>query len=205
MARQEGAPLVSPVGPVRPAGLILTPGAGADRNHSALVAIDRAVSALGIAVRRVDFPYRAAGRKSPDRPPVLMATIREAAESLAGELDVGLERLVLGGRSMGGRMSSMLVAEGHPAAALVLVSYPLHPPGKPDKPRIDHLGSIRVPTLFVSGTKDAFGTPQELQSAVRAIPGTVTVEWLDQGDHGLRRRDDEVAKLVATWIESAGR
>jgi predicted alpha/beta-hydrolase family hydrolase len=87
------------------------------------------------------------------------------------------------------------------AAALVLVSYPLHPPGKPDNLRTEHLGGIDVPCLFVSGTKDAFGTPEELARTIAAISAPVTHHLIDGGDHGLRRRDDEVALVVREWID----
>lgn len=187
------------------AGLVLTPGAGAGRDHGALVAIDGAVRRQGITVERVDFPYRIAGRRAPDRPPVLMATVRQAAGALADRLGTGPERVALGGRSMGGRMCSMAVAEGWPAAALVLVSYPLHPPGRPEAPRTGHFAPIGVPCLFVSGTRDAFGTPEELEAATAAITGPVTHHWLEGGDHGLRRRDEEVAAVVADWLGSLGR
>jgi uncharacterized protein len=182
------------------AGLILTPGASAGRDHSSLVAIDDAVSPAGVRVDRIDFPYHLAGRRAPDRPPVLLATIVSAAEALAAELGVPTSRIALGGRSMGGRMCSMAVAEGLPAAALVLVSYPLHPPGKPDRPRTEHLGFLDIPCLFVSGTRDAFGTPDELEAATASIPGPVTHVWIEGGDHGLRRRDEQVAEAVASWL-----
>jgi uncharacterized protein len=182
------------------AGLVLTPGASAGRDHSSLVAIDDAVSSAARRVDRIDFPYHLAGRRAPDRPPVLIATIVSAAETLAAELGVPTGRIALGGRSMGGRMCSMAVAEGLPAAALVLVSYPLHPPGKPDRPRTEHLGSLDIPCLFVSGTRDAFGTPDELEAATASIPGPVTHVWIEGGDHGLRRRDEQVAEAVASWL-----
>jgi predicted alpha/beta-hydrolase family hydrolase len=177
-------------------GLLLAPGAGADRDQPALVAVDEAVSAVGVAVRRMDFPYRRAGRRAPDRAPVLLAAVREEAEAFSREAG----RLVLGGRSMGGRICSMAVADGLPAAGLVLVSYPLHPPGRPERARTAHLPDLDVPCLFVSGRRDAFGTPAELEAAVEAIPGPVTVEWIEGGDHGLRRRDAVVAQLVAAWM-----
>src|SRR5688500_15884511 len=127
----------------------------------------------------MDFPYRRAGRRSPDRPPVLIAAVREGAEALARRTGLPPERLFLGGRSMGGRMCSMAVAEGLPAAGLVLISYPLHPPGRPEKLRVEHLPALDVPCLFVSGTKDTFGTPAELEAATATIPGPVTHVWLD--------------------------
>jgi uncharacterized protein len=184
----------------RVAGLVLAPGASAGRDQPALVAVDRALSPHGVVVERIDFPYRLAGRRAPDKPAVLVATVVEAAERLAGAAGVAPQRVALGGRSMGGRMCSMAVAEGLPAAALVLVSYPLHPPGRPDRARVEHLGRIGVPCLFVSGTRDAFGTPAELEAAVAAIPAPVTMHLVEGGDHGLRGRDAAVARTVAEWL-----
>jgi predicted alpha/beta-hydrolase family hydrolase len=181
-------------------GLVLTPGASAGRDQPALVAIDDAVTGSGLHVVRIDFPYRLAGRRAPDRAPVLIATVVEAAQALAGTLRVAPRRILLGGRSMGGRMCSMAVAEGLPAAGLVLVSYPLHPPGKPDRLRTEHFGALDVPCLFVSGTRDAFGSPLELEAATAAIPGPVTHVWLEGGDHGLRGKDALAAQAVREWI-----
>ena len=95
----------------------------------------------------------------------------EEAELLADQLAVAPNKILLGGRSMGGRICSMAVADGLPAAGLVLISYPLHPPGRPDRLRIEHLPALEVPCLFVSGTRDAFGTPDELERHTAAIPG----------------------------------
>jgi predicted alpha/beta-hydrolase family hydrolase len=164
------------------------------------VAIDAAATSLGLLVERVDFPYRLAGRRSPDSPRVLVATVREEAARLAERAGVGPERIALGGRSLGGRMCSLAVAEGQRAAALVLVSYPLHPPGRPDRLRLEHFPGIDVPCLFVSGTRDAFAGTDELEAATAAIAGPVTHVWIEGGDHGLRRRDAEVAEVVAQWL-----
>ncbi len=101
---------------------------------------------------------------------------------------------------MGGRMCSMAVAEGLPAAGLVLISYPLRPPGRPDKMRTDHFGALDLPCLFVSGTSDSFASPAELDMALELIPGPVSVHYIERGDHGLRGRDSEVATLVAAWL-----
>jgi predicted alpha/beta-hydrolase family hydrolase len=180
--------------------LLLAPGASAGRDQPALVAIDKAVSALGVAVERMDFPYRLAGRRAPDKPAVLVDAVRRAAAGLAESAGVAAERIVLGGRSMGGRMCSVAVAEGWPALALVLVSYPLHPPGRPDRSRTEHFPQLAVPCLFVSGTRDAFGTPVELEAATAAISGAVEHQWIEGGDHGLRGRDQAVASLVADWM-----
>ena len=181
-------------------GLILAPGAGAGRDQSALVAMDQALSAEGVRVERIDFPYRLAGRRAPDRQSVLVSTVVEAARALATDMDVPERKLALGGRSMGGRMCSIAVAEGLPAAALVLVSYPLHPPGRKDKLRVDHFPAIKVPCLFVSGTRDQFATPSELEAATGIIGGEVTHLFIEGGDHGLRGRDRDVAAAVAAWV-----
>jgi len=192
--------MLGPDGDPVVAGLVLTPGASAGRDHSSLVAIDAALHPAGVRVERIDFPYHRAGRRAPDRPPVLIATVVAAADALATELGLPAGRIALGGRSMGGRICSMAVAEGLPAAALVLISYPLHPPGKPDRPRTGHLGSLEVPCLFVSGTRDAFGSPQELEAATAAIAGPVTHVWIEGGDHSLRRKDEQVAEVVRSWV-----
>jgi predicted alpha/beta-hydrolase family hydrolase len=177
-------------------GVLLAPGAGADRDAPALVAIDEAATAVGVTVVRMDFPYRKAGRKAPDRPPVLLAAVRDEVAQLAPRVSA----MVLGGRSMGGRMCSMAVAEGVSAAGLVLISYPLHPPGRPDRERTEHFPGLEVPCLFISGTRDAFGTPEELEAASRAIPAPVTYQWIEGKDHALRGTERAVAGLVVEWL-----
>lgn len=184
----------------KPKAILLAPGASASRDQPALVALDEALTAGGIVVSRMDFPYRLAGRRSPDKAPVLIQAVRDGAAELAKQARVRPTSVALGGRSMGGRMCSMAVADGLPAAALVLVSYPLHPPGKPDQLRVDHFPSIDVPCLFVSGTRDAFGTPEELTRATQRIPGPVTHVWVEGGDHGLRRKDQLVVDAVWSWL-----
>jgi predicted alpha/beta-hydrolase family hydrolase len=174
---------------VTAAGLLLWPGASATRNHPALVAIDDAVSALGIEVRRLDFPNPRA------RQPVLLDAIAKEAEAMAAR------SLWLGGRSFGGRMCSLAVAEGLPAKGLVLISYPLHAPGRPDRLRAEHFPALRVPCLFVSGSRDAFGSPEELEAATAAIPGPVTHRWVEGKDHGMRGAEAEVAAAVAGWLK----
>jgi len=179
--------------------LLLTPGAGADRTHHTLVAIEDAMAPLPCA--RVDFPYRKAGKKAPDKAPIAVASVVADAEALVADAHIRANRLVLGGRSFGGRMCSMAVAEGLPAAGLVLLSYPLHPPGKPDRLRTEHFGALDLPCLFVSGERDPFGIPAEFDEAVAAIPGPVTQVWLP-GGHDPRNADDAIAAAVATWLKS---
>lgn len=164
-----------------------------------MVAIDDAVTPLGIAVERVEFPGRAAGKRRPDSPEVCIETVRSATTELASRLGVATNRVAIGGRSMGGRMCSMAAAQGLQVAALVLISYPLHPPGRPERLRTAHFPDLDLPCLFVSGRRDAFGSPDELEQAVVAIPGEVTLVLVD-GDHSLRKRDAEVAEIVAPWL-----
>ena len=183
----------------RIAGLVLTPGASAGREQSGLVAIDAAVTAAGMVVERVEFPGQAAGKRRTDPPAVCIETVRSATEALAEKSSVPAGRIAVGGRSFGGRMCSLAVAEGLAAGALVLVSYPLHPPGRPERLRTEHFPELRVPCLFVSGRHDAFATPSELERETAVIPGPVTVTFVD-GDHSLRRSEGEVAEIVAAWV-----
>jgi predicted alpha/beta-hydrolase family hydrolase len=185
---------------MKPGALLLAPGAGANRDQSTLRAIEAAVAPLPVV--RMDFPYRQAGRRSPDRPPVLLAAVTEEAAALVSSARIRPQRLLLGGRSMGGRICSMAVADGLPAAGLVLISYPLHPPGKPTQLRTEHLPKMNVPCLFISGTRDAFGTPDELTAATALIPGPVIHEWIEGGPHGLKGADQRVASTVARWLRT---
>jgi hypothetical protein len=183
------------------AGLVLTPGASAGREQSGLVAIDVAVTRAGIAVERVEFPGQAAGKRRTDPPAVCIETVRAATGALAERLSVPTGRIAIGGRSFGGRMCSMAAAEGLPVAALVLVSYPLHPPGRPDRLRTEHFGALRLPCLFVSGRRDAFATPEELERETATLPGPVTLRPVD-GDHSLRKSEAEVAEITASWLSA---
>jgi predicted alpha/beta-hydrolase family hydrolase len=124
--------------------------------------------------------------------------VREQAARFAEALGVGTEDLVLGGRSFGGRMCSMAVAQGLPAAGLVLLSYPLHPPGRPEQLRTAHLPDLTVPVLAVSGTTDPFGSPAELTEHLAAIPGPVTTVYLP-GPHQPTSQA-AVAHAVRDWL-----
>jgi uncharacterized protein len=186
------------------AGLVITPGASAGRDQSGLVAIDERVTQQGIVVERVEFPGQAAGKRRPDPPAVCIATIRTATADLAASLGMATSRMAIGGRSFGGRMCSMAVADGLEVAALVLVSYPLHPPGRPDRLRTAHFPDLHVPCLFVSGRRDAFASPEELERETAAIAGPVSRVFVD-GDHSLRKSEAEVGDIVASWLASGGR
>jgi predicted alpha/beta-hydrolase family hydrolase len=167
------------------------------------VAVDGAATGRGLAVERIEFPGRTAGLRRPDPPEVCVESVRTATSGLAERLGVPTSAIAVGGRSMGGRMCSMAVAEGLGVAALVLISYPLHPARAPERLRTGHFPAIHVPCLFVSGRRDALGTPDEIERETTAISGPVTLVFLD-GDHSLRRRDAEVADIVVDWLTDRG-
>jgi uncharacterized protein len=190
-------------------GLVLTHGAGGDAEAPLLVAVAAAFAARGVTVLRCDLPYRQArprGGPSPagaarDREG-LRASLRVLRERVSG-------RLFLGGHSYGGRQASMLLAaEPALASALLLQSYPLHPPGRPRDLRTAHLPDLRVPTLFVHGTTDPFGSPAELDKARALIPGR-TALLPANGGHDLgwsRKRGDATLpeRIAEAFLDLAG-
>lgn len=183
-------------------GLLLTHGAGGGADHRTLVALeDHVEGQMGIPVRRMEFGYRAAGRRFPDRAPKLIAEVRAEAEAFAAQIGAPASNLVLGGRSLGGRMCSMAVAEGLDAAGLVLLSYPLHPPGRPERLRVEHFGAVDVPTLAVNGDRDPFGTPEELERELAAVAGPVTLTLLEGQRHDpTPAADAEIVTAVADFL-----
>jgi predicted alpha/beta-hydrolase family hydrolase len=127
--------------------------------------------------------------------------VSEQTSQLAAELGVATNELAVGGRSFGGRVCSMAAAEGLDVGALVLLSYPLHPPGKPDRVRVDHFPQIAVPCLFLSGARDPSGKPAEFDAHVRKIGGNVTTHWLEGGAHAPKPSfDDEIARVARDWL-----
>ena len=172
--------------------VLLAPGAGGGRDHPTLIAVEEGVAP--IPVDRVELPGRT---------PAAVARVVAAAAALSERTGVPPARVVLGGRSFGGRMCSIAVADGLPALGLALISYPLHPPGRPAELRTEHFPRVRVPCLFVSGRRDPFATVDELEGATSAISGPVTHVWLD-GGHGLRGCDADVAAAVRAWVAAVG-
>jgi predicted alpha/beta-hydrolase family hydrolase len=189
------------------ATLVVAHGAGAGMDHPFLAGFSRALNDAGVATLRFNFPYREAGRKFPDRPPAAITAWRAAmdfaTDRAAGHADDG--PVWAAGKSFGGRMASMAVAEGMPAAGLVYLGYPLHAPGKPDKLRDEHLYGLTLPMLFLQGTKDTFATPDLLEGVVNRIGPNATLEWLEGGDHsfavaGLKRSQYDVGASVAAPV-----
>jgi predicted alpha/beta-hydrolase family hydrolase len=156
-------------------GLVLAPGAGAGQDHAWMVGFARALVERGIDVVTFDFLYRAAGRGAPDRNDKLEGCWRAALD--LARAAVPKARLSVGGKSMGGRIASQICAAGAEAGKLVLLGYPLHPPGQPDKLRVAHLPQLRLPTLILQGERDPFGAPDELRpyfprkTEIVALPG----------------------------------
>ena len=178
-------------GPKRGAdrAVLLAHGAGADMHAATLTTFADALVDAGVPVMRFNFPYRTLGRRAPDRPAVLAAATREAAAELARRTKLPPARLVLGGRSMGGRYTSLAVGDADdplPALGLLLLGYPLHPAGKPEKLRVDHFPRITVPVLFVSGTRDSLAGADALRRHAQSIPGPVAFHWIETADHGFK-------------------
>lgn len=168
------------------AWLVIAHGAGAGMDHPFLAGFCRAMAGEGIAAARFDFQYMNAGRRSPDPEASLRAAWNEAFDGvreMAGRLPV-----LAGGKSLGGRIASMCVADGMGAAGLVFLGYPLHPPGKPDRLRADHLQRIEVPMLFLQGTRDPFAKPELLENVVGGLGDRATLERVEGGDHSFRVR-----------------
>ncbi len=184
-------------------GLVLTHGAGGNRDAPLLVAVAKAFAARGISVLRCDLPYRQA-RPRGGPSPAGAARDREGLRAALAVLRTRVSgRLFLGGHSYGGRQASMLLAaESTLATALLLQSYPLHPPGQPQRLRTEHLSRLRVPTLFVHGAADPFGTADELEQARALIPVPSRVLSV-RGGHDLgwtRRRRSELPELIAAAL-----
>jgi predicted alpha/beta-hydrolase family hydrolase len=187
------------------ATLVLAHGAGAGMEHPFLGGLAHALNDDGVATLRFNFPYREAGKKFPDRPPAAIAAWRavmaEAASRSSGE------PLWAAGKSFGGRMASMAVAEGMSAAGLVYLGYPLHPPGKPEKLRDGHLYGLTLPMLFLQGTRDTFATPRLLEDVVARIGPTATIEWWEGGDHsfaraGVKKSAEDIGASLAAPVSA---
>jgi predicted alpha/beta-hydrolase family hydrolase len=182
--------------------IVLAPGAGADMRAQFMEVFARGLAELGNSVVRFNFAYAEQGRKSPDRQPVLETTYRAVVDHVRKELRP--DKLVLGGKSMGGRIASHVVAAGENADGLVFLGYPLHPPGRPERLRDAHLYDIDVPMLFVEGTRDPFcplGTLEKVRVKLRAATELYVV---DDGDHSLKVRKSSGRSTPEAWQDAIG-
>jgi uncharacterized protein len=169
--------------------VLLAHGAGADMHAKALTVVADALAKAKIPSLRFNYPYKSAGKKAPDRPPVLTAATREAIDELATRTKLPTDRLVIGGRSMGGRYCSLVAGDADDPVAclgLLLLGYPLHAAGKPEKERSEHFPRLKMPVAFVSGTRDSLAARPALTKAARKVKGKTTFHWLDTADHGFR-------------------
>jgi uncharacterized protein len=175
-------------------------GAGSHRDHRSMVELSAALRDQGFDVVRFNFLYREKGGRVPDRMPALQACFRAVADQVRNE--VGNRKLVIGGRSMGGRVASMLAAEGFACDGLLLFAYPLHPAGRPERLRAAHLPNIRVPVLCVNGTRDALCTRALMDAAIAGLGWEM--RWLEGTDHSFRITA-QIGALAADWLARISR
>jgi uncharacterized protein len=202
---------------VRPgigATLILGHGAGAGQRSRFMVETSRALSALGLDVVTFNFLYTEQNRRIPDRAPLLESCYRTAIDTVRREVDSARSHLFIGGKSMGGRIATQVAAaDGDlPIKGLVLLGYPLHPPGRPDQRRDKHLPAIEHPILFVQGSRDTFGTPAELGPVLASLRRKATLHVVAGGDHSFKvtrvdaaeraAMSDALHRTIVEWIAS---
>ena len=182
---------------------IYAPGAGSDINDPFGKYVCQALATQGIPASRFQFPYQQAGSPRPDKPEILQDTWRAVLDAVR----MPGTHVVIGGRSMGGRIATIIAAGGSDVAGLAAFAYPLHQPGHPEKARIGHFPDIQVPTLFCSGTRDAFGTPEEMANATSDVKDS-TLHLMEAADHGFavlkrsgRTQTQVFAEALTTLLE----
>jgi predicted alpha/beta-hydrolase family hydrolase len=192
--------------------LILAHGAGAGQQSPFMVAFAQAIATLGVDVVTFNFLYTEQRRHVPDRAPVLEACYRAVIERVSRQSDSARGALFIGGKSMGGRIATQVAAADRDLdlAGLVLLGYPLHPPGQPERRRDAHLPAVKRPMLFVQGSRDTFGTPAELSAVLETLDPTPALHVVAGGDHSFKRsrKDpaaqaavyDDVQRTVVEWI-----
>jgi predicted alpha/beta-hydrolase family hydrolase len=192
-------------------GLILAPGAGASQTSSFMVRFATALAVRGIDTVTFNFVYSEQGRRIPDPNKKLELCYRKLIRAFHDGIllkNADREKLVIGGKSMGGRIASQVVAaDADGVAGLLLLGYPLHPPGRPEKPRTRHLPDIRIPMLIVQGSRDAFGSPDELRPVIRNLKAPADIFVVEGGDHSFAVSkkatppQEQVYELVLDTIE----
>jgi predicted alpha/beta-hydrolase family hydrolase len=185
--------------------LVCAHGAGGHKDDRAMLRLAAAVEAHGVEVVRFNFPYRAAGSKRIDPMPVLKQSFVSMVEKTSNR------PLIIGGRSMGGRVASMLAAEGFACDGLLLAAYPLHPAGQPEKLRDAHLPQIRCPVLCLNGTRDALCRRDLMEEVLKKGPARWTMHWIEGADHSFHvlrssgrtdaEVDQEVGAAVGAWLK----
>ena len=201
----------------RPSTLILAHGAGAPQRHPFMVTFSHALSERGLDVMTFNFLYTEQRRRVPDRMPQLVACYRAVIDAARETVASARERLFIGGKSMGGRAATHVAAEDNALtlAGIVLLGYPLHPPGRPDQLRDAHLPDVGRPMLFVQGSRDTFGTPSELKPILASLLPMPTLHHVEGGDHSFKvaGRDAktgqahvyaDIQNTIAEWIQEVG-
>jgi hypothetical protein len=188
-------------------------GAGGGMADRGLLELARVMRSHGLAVVRFNFLYRQRGSRRPDPMPRLTACVSAVAARARDE--IGPDLLILGGRSMGGRAASMLAAEGYACDGLLLLAYPLHPAGQPEKLRDAHLARLTTPVLCFNGTRDSLCRRDLMEAALKTVKANWTMHWLEGADHGFHvlrssgRTDAEVLAEIGdaaeAWVARLGR
>jgi predicted alpha/beta-hydrolase family hydrolase len=197
------AKILTPANWKSKAAIILAHGAGQGMNSSFMTYFHTELANRGFLTAKFDFEYMEAKRRVPDPQPRLQARYRSVVDEVIAKYQP--ERLIIGGKSMGGRVASYIAPDMLQLSGLVFLGYPLHPPGKPDQLRDQHLYALKIPMLFVSGTKDTFARRELLERVVNKIGDNATLVWVEGGDHSLKRRrgDEEALQMavnaVAEW------
>ena len=187
--------------------IILAHGAGQGMNSPFMTHFHAELANRGFLSVKFNFEYMEAKRRVPDAQPKLQARYRSVIDEVTAQYRP--KRLIIGGKSMGGRVASYIAADMTEVSAVVFLGYPLHPPGKPDQLRDQHLYGMNIPMLFVSGTKDTFDGRELLEGVVRKIGDKATLVWIEGGDHSLKRRSGDVESLgiaadaVVSWASRA--
>jgi predicted alpha/beta-hydrolase family hydrolase len=191
--------------------VIVAHGAGNDMNSPFLSAVHEGLAACGYCTVKFNFPYKEHGRRAPDPSSVLEACYRRVVAAVRDDPQIAPRRLVIGGKSLGGRIASHLAASGEDVTGLLFLGYPLHPAGQVDRLRSAHLDRIRVPMLFFVGTRDPLCRLELLQRTVQQLPAPTTVHIIEGGDHSFDvpkalRRDrrsiwNEIVTVSAQWLQ----
>lgn len=184
--------------------IVIAHGAGNDMHAPFITRVHEGLAARGVLSIKFNFPYKERGAKAPDRAPVLEATWHAVLEAVRRD-PLTPRRLILAGKSMGGRMASHIVAEGEVCDGLVFFGYPLHPARKPDKLRAEHLARVRCPMLFIQGTRDPLCDLERLARVLAPVTTPHTVHIIDGGDHSFkvpRRSGREEADVMAEIIDT---
>jgi uncharacterized protein len=183
------------------ASVVLAHGAGAGMRSEFMEVMATALAGGGLDVWRFEFLYMANGRRSPDRAQVLEETWRHVMDGVRGKSDLPL---FVGGKSMGGRIASQVVAAGADADGLVFLGYPLHPPGKPERLRAEHLAAIRSPMMFVEGARDPFCPLDTLEEVLSGIKAKTEIVVIPDGDHSYKVRKSSGRSTAEAWDEVSG-